>query len=158
MSKIKKIEPIKEAIPVLKKEFDHDEVQTVNARDVWQFLEIKKDFSDWIKHYIKRYDFIEGQDCVRSPNLGSEDKRELRDRVEAENQGTAVYLPGEIECLVGLGSEEVKRLNMVKNAFPGGEFISAGNAEDSIFGRIDLSAGRCRGICLPTSSNDDLGN
>ena len=80
MSKIKKIEPIiepiKEAIPVLKKEFDHDEVQTVNARDVWQFLEIKKDFSDWIKQYIKRYDFIEGQDYLRSPNLGSEHKVE----------------------------------------------------------------------------------
>jgi len=76
MSKIKKIETIKEAIPVLKKEFDHDEVQTVNARDVWQFLEIKKDFSDWIKQYIKRYDFIEMQDYLRSPNLGSEHKVE----------------------------------------------------------------------------------
>ena len=76
MSKIKKAKTIKELLPIFGQKIEHDSVQTVNARDVWQFLEIKKDFSDWIKHYIKRYDFIEGQDYLRSPNLGSEHKVE----------------------------------------------------------------------------------
>jgi hypothetical protein len=60
---------------------------------------------------------------------------ELRARVEAENQGIVAYLPEEIERLAGLGPEEVKRLHMIKKAFPDSEFISVGNAEDSIFNR-----------------------
>ena len=66
----------------------------------------------------------------------------LKAIVEAENPGTVVYLPEEIERLASLGAdlrpEEVKRLHLVKNAFPGGEFISAGNAEDSIFNRKEI--------------------
>ena len=36
--------------------------QKVNARGLWQFLEIKKDFSDWVKNQIERLDLIENQD------------------------------------------------------------------------------------------------
>lgn len=40
------------------------ERQTVNARDLWKFLESKQDFSTWIKSRIFRYGFIEGQDYL----------------------------------------------------------------------------------------------
>lgn len=59
----------------------------------------------------------------------------LKAKVEAENPGTVVYLPGEIERLAGIGPEEAKRLHMVKKAFPGGELIGVGNVEDSVFSR-----------------------
>lgn len=39
-------------------------VSTVSARDLHTALESKKDFSDWIKARIKKYDFIEGEDFV----------------------------------------------------------------------------------------------
>ena len=38
--------------------------QTVNARDLWKFLESKQDFSTWIKRRIEKYEFIEGLDYL----------------------------------------------------------------------------------------------
>ncbi|EJF83604.1 phage antirepressor Ant [Bartonella rattimassiliensis] len=59
---------------------DQEIVQTVNARDLHAFLEAKRDFSNWIKDRITKYNFIEGQDFVktqdlRSPNLASAKSR-----------------------------------------------------------------------------------
>lgn len=34
----------------------------VNARGLWQFLESKQEFANWIKDLIQKYDFIEGVD------------------------------------------------------------------------------------------------
>ncbi|CDO46372.1 antA/AntB antirepressor family protein [Bartonella henselae] len=57
-----------------------DIVQTVNARDLHAFLEAKRDFSNWIKDRISKYNFIEGQDFIktqdlRSPNLANAKSR-----------------------------------------------------------------------------------
>ena len=50
-------------------EFDGSEQQTVNARELHEFLEVGKDFSNWIKDRIEKYDFVENVDFVRfSPN------------------------------------------------------------------------------------------
>lgn len=50
-------------------EFDGSEQQTVNARELHEFLEVGKDFSNWIKDRIEKYDFVENVDYVRfSPN------------------------------------------------------------------------------------------
>jgi phage anti-repressor protein len=43
-------------IPIKEK----DKKQVVDARDVYAFLEVKKDFSNWMKSNIKRGGFIEG--------------------------------------------------------------------------------------------------
>ncbi|ATO57140.1 Phage anti-repressor protein [Bartonella sp. 1-1C] len=48
---------------------DGDTVQTVNARELHAFLEIGKDFSNWITDRIKKYNLLENQDFVCSPNL-----------------------------------------------------------------------------------------
>lgn len=37
-------------------------VQTCNARDLWQFVESKQDFSTWIKGRIERYGLVEDED------------------------------------------------------------------------------------------------
>ena len=47
-------------------------IQTVNARELHQFLEVGKDFSSWIKDRIDKYNFVENQDFVCSPVLVSE--------------------------------------------------------------------------------------
>ena len=39
-------------------------VQTVNARDLWEYLGSKRQFGDWIKGRIGQYGFVEGQDYV----------------------------------------------------------------------------------------------
>lgn len=44
--------------------------QTVNARELHAFLEVGKDFSNWIKDRIEKYGFLENIDYVKfSPNL-----------------------------------------------------------------------------------------
>jgi len=42
----------------------HASVQTFNARDLHAFLEVGKDFSNWIKDRIQQYEFLENQDFV----------------------------------------------------------------------------------------------
>lgn len=39
-------------------------VDTVNARELYSFLEVGRDFSSWIKERIEKYDFIENQDFI----------------------------------------------------------------------------------------------
>jgi len=39
-------------------------VQTVNARDLHAFLEIGRDFSNWIKDRVQQYGFLENQDFI----------------------------------------------------------------------------------------------
>lgn len=46
-------------IPIYTNENDQ---RIVNARELYSFLEVRKDFSNWIKDRIKKYDFIEGVD------------------------------------------------------------------------------------------------
>src|ERR1019366_3437871 len=47
-------------------------VQTVNARDVYDFLDVGKDFSTWVKVQITRCRLAEGRDYTCSPSRGSE--------------------------------------------------------------------------------------
>lgn len=48
--------------------------QTVNARELHAFLEVGKDFSNWIKDRIEKYGFVEGIDYVKidSPKLANQ--------------------------------------------------------------------------------------
>ena len=54
--------------------FDGTEQQTVNARELHAFLEVGKDFSNWIKDRIEKYGFIEDLDFVKidSPKLANQ--------------------------------------------------------------------------------------
>ena len=38
--------------------------QTVSARDLWKFLNVKYDFSTWIKRRVEKYSFIENEDFI----------------------------------------------------------------------------------------------
>ena len=51
-------------IPVNQSQVGDDLVQTVNARDLHAFLEVGKDFSNWIKDRISLYGFVEHVDYV----------------------------------------------------------------------------------------------
>lgn len=51
-----------------------EEQQTVNARELWKFLESKQEFANWIKGRIKEYGFESGKDfCLI--NLSSKNGR-----------------------------------------------------------------------------------
>lgn len=56
-------------IPVFAGNIEGKPVQLCNARDLHAFLEVGRDFSNWIKERIAEYGFIEGEDY--SPNLAN---------------------------------------------------------------------------------------
>jgi len=41
-----------------------EEVNSVNARDIHNYLGVKTKFADWIQRAIKKYDFVEGEDYL----------------------------------------------------------------------------------------------
>lgn len=49
---------------LIKIEKNKEGVETINARDLYEFLEVKSDFKNWIKNYIKDFDFKENQDFI----------------------------------------------------------------------------------------------
>jgi anti-repressor protein len=53
-------------IPINQTKFDNQIKQTINARDLHSFLQVKTKFADWIKERILKYDFRESLDFVAS--------------------------------------------------------------------------------------------
>ncbi|WP_406603965.1 antA/AntB antirepressor family protein [Bartonella gliris] len=51
-------------IEIREQVIDQETVQTVNARDLHAFLEVKRDFSNWIKDRIIKYNLEEGIDYI----------------------------------------------------------------------------------------------
>ncbi len=56
-------------ITITNNTINEESVQTVNARELHAFLEAKRDFSNWIKDRITRYNFIEGQDFIKTQDF-----------------------------------------------------------------------------------------
>lgn len=57
-------------IPVFESTINNQVVQTVDARVMHGFLEVGKDFSDWIKAQIVRARLVENRDYVKLPQKG----------------------------------------------------------------------------------------
>ena len=53
-----------ELIKLNQTKINDETVQTVNAEDLYKFLEVKSKFADWISRRIKDYGFLENQDYV----------------------------------------------------------------------------------------------
>lgn len=51
-------------IPLSTSSLDNQQVQTVNARDLHGFLEVKSNYRDWIRNRIADFGFVENQDFV----------------------------------------------------------------------------------------------
>lgn len=51
-------------IPVFSGIVQDQSVQLCNARELWQFVGSKRDFSNWIKERIEKYGFVEGDDYL----------------------------------------------------------------------------------------------
>ncbi|WP_375702195.1 antA/AntB antirepressor family protein [Bartonella sp. AA89HNZF] len=51
-------------IKITEQTIDQETVQTVNARELYTFLEVNSNFRDWIKNRIKEYGFLENKDFI----------------------------------------------------------------------------------------------
>jgi phage anti-repressor protein len=57
-------------LPLATMQMDGDYVQTVNARDLHNFLKVGKMFAHWIKDRIEQYNFLENQDFIVFADFG----------------------------------------------------------------------------------------
>lgn len=69
-------------IPITTASIGGDQQQGVNARDLHQFLEVGKDFSNWIKDRINQFDFVEGVDFVKTQDLSSPNLANAKSRAQ----------------------------------------------------------------------------
>jgi phage anti-repressor protein len=53
-----------ELVPVVQQHFHEEAVNTVNGRNIWEFLDIRRDFSDWVKDQIQSLDLVENVDFI----------------------------------------------------------------------------------------------
>lgn len=62
---------MKQLITITKQNIGTEEVNSVDARELWLFLEIKKQFTDWIRPKIKDYGFVINSDYYPSKCVAS---------------------------------------------------------------------------------------
>ncbi|MBF0498205.1 MAG: antA/AntB antirepressor family protein [Deltaproteobacteria bacterium] len=72
----------KQLIPIQTRKISNQDVPTVDARELHEFLEVKTKFADWINSRIEEYGFIEDVDFFCFRNLGSKDGRGGHNRIE----------------------------------------------------------------------------
>ena len=89
-----------------------EEQQTVNARELWKFLESKQEFANWIKGRIKEYGFEAGKDfCFM--NLGSKNGMKSFGLTNLSNQNSRGGDRRSIEYWLSINM--AKELAMVEN-------------------------------------------
>ena len=70
-------------IKIESRELSGETVQTVNARDLWEFVESKRDFSTWIKFRIEQYGLVEGIDFIAPQKNGAQESKSYgQDRID----------------------------------------------------------------------------
>lgn len=70
-----------EIVRINRIEISGNEVNSVNAREIWEYVESKKDFSNWVKSRLKDLGAVENEDYIR-----------LAQKVEANNATKIEYI------------------------------------------------------------------
>lgn len=65
-----------ELIKISDHAIDGGQTRTVNARDLHAFLEVGRDFSNWIKAQIERARLLEGRDFLKEINIAQKGERQ----------------------------------------------------------------------------------
>lgn len=63
-------EQVSQLVPVTDRSIGNDLCKTVNARDLHAFLDVKRDFSTWVKDQIERARLVKGRDYTSVPIKG----------------------------------------------------------------------------------------
>lgn len=61
-------------VTVTEQEINGELQPAVDARELHGFLDVRRDFTTWIKSRIEQYEFVEGTDFLCSPILGSKER------------------------------------------------------------------------------------
>ena len=65
-----------------------DGAQLVNARELYDALQVRRDFSNWIKNRIEKYGFIEGENFFKHENLSSPNLANSKSENDASGKAT----------------------------------------------------------------------
>ena len=69
-------------IKVIQKDFNGEKKRFVNARELYQWLGVGRDFSTWMKDRIKKYDFVEDLDYfITFPQFGDGQKAQPKGKI-----------------------------------------------------------------------------
>ncbi len=60
---------MKELVKIEKQTIGKEEINAVDARELWKFLESKQEFANWIKNRVKKYGFVQGVDFIFFSNF-----------------------------------------------------------------------------------------
>jgi len=55
---------MKDLIQIQKNEIGTEKVNAVNSREIYEYLGVKEQYSDWMKRAVNKYDFIENEDYI----------------------------------------------------------------------------------------------
>lgn len=66
--------PKNELIKIQNLQVSHKDTNSVNARDIWSFIESKQDFSTWIKKRLEQLGAIEKEDYIKAPQKNGASK------------------------------------------------------------------------------------
>ena len=64
-----------ELIPVKPKSIGEEEINSVDARDLHEFLKLRENFNEWIKRYLSEYGFVINSDFCRSLKIASNGRK-----------------------------------------------------------------------------------
>lgn len=140
-------------VPVFTGTISNQSVQLCNARDLHHSLESQQQFSDWIKHRINQYGFIEGEDyfinlCNRSDGKAGKRRTEYHltldmakelAMVENNDKGRQIrryFISLERKAPKALPAPEPKRYNYPRKLLEQSGFVSANGKHPA---RLNLS-------------------
>ncbi|MBV6447270.1 antA/AntB antirepressor family protein [Nitrosomonas sp.] len=129
-------------VPVFTGTLSNQSVQLCNARDLHHSLESQQQFSDWIKHRINQYGFIDGEDyfinlCNRSDGKAGKRRTEYHltldmakelAMVENNDKGRQIrryFISLERKTPKALPAPEPKRYNYPRKLLEQSGFVSA---------------------------------
>ena len=67
---------------IVQHQFQNQTIDSISARDLHSFLDVKKDFSNWIKGFIETFDLQEGLDYELCSPLKGEQSEQVVDNKE----------------------------------------------------------------------------
>jgi len=67
---------MKDLIKISKQQIGTEKVNSVNSREIYEYLEVKTEYAKWIQRAIEKYDFVENTDYIivkndENPNLSA---------------------------------------------------------------------------------------
>jgi len=93
-------------IKVIQKDFNGEKKRFVNARELYKWLGVRRDFSTWMKDRIDKYDFVKDLDYfIAFPKFGEGQKAQSKGKVIDAKTGK--ILPKEYVISVDMAKEFV---------------------------------------------------